>query len=127
VKVGALTMSAREAVNAVRARAGMPGFPLGMAKEAFEKKYRNERRVELAFEEHRFFDVRRWKLLDQTDRFVTGMRITKSGSNLVYRRFKFNNRNAFSDKYLMYPIDQAEVDKIIGLSGQDWQNPGWLD
>ncbi|WP_439556608.1 RagB/SusD family nutrient uptake outer membrane protein [Dyadobacter sp.] len=127
VKVGAQSMSARQAVNAVRARAGMPVFPAGMTKDAFDKKYRNERRVELAFEEHRFFDVRRWKILDQTDRFVTGMRITKSGSNFVYRRFKFPNRNAFSDKYLLYPIDQAEVDKIIGLSGADWQNPGWLD
>jgi hypothetical protein len=120
-------MSARDAVNAVRTRAGMPGFPPGMSKDAFEKKYRNERRIELAFEEHRFFDVRRWKILDQTDRFVTGMRITKSGPNFVYKRFKFQNRNAFSDKYLMYPIDQSEVDKIIGLSGADWQNPGWLD
>lgn len=127
VKAGALSMSAREAVNAVRARAGMPGFPLGMSKDAFEKKYRNERRIEFAFEEHRFFDVRRWKILDAAERFVTGMRITKSGSNFVYKRFKFQNRNAYSDKYLMYPIDQSEVDKIIGLSGADWQNPGWLD
>lgn len=132
VKAGNFSMSARDAVNAVRTRAGMPGFPPGMSKDAFEKKYRNERRVELAFEEHRFFDVRRWKILGQTDRFVTGIRITKNGSNLVYKRFKFQNRNAFSDKYLMYPIDQSEVDKIIGLSGagspdRDWQNPGWLD
>ncbi len=82
-------MSAREAVNAVRARAGMPGFPQGMSKNAFEKKYRNERRIRFAFEEHRFFDVRRWKVLDATERFVTGMRITKSGSNFVYKRFKF--------------------------------------
>ncbi|KAA0991233.1 RagB/SusD family nutrient uptake outer membrane protein [Dyadobacter aurulentus] len=127
VPVGTQSMSARQAVNMVRTRAGMPGFPAGMTKEAFEKKYRNERRIELAFEEHRFFDVRRWKILADTDRFVTGMRITRSGTNFVYRRFKFANRNAFSDKYLMYPIDQAEVDKIIGLSGADWQNPGWLD
>ncbi|TLV01564.1 RagB/SusD family nutrient uptake outer membrane protein [Dyadobacter luticola] len=127
VKAGTLSMTAREAVNAVRTRAGMPGFPAGMSKTAFETKYRNERRVELAFEEHRFFDVRRWKILDQTDRFVTGMRIAKSGTNFVYKRFKFANRNAFSDKYLMYPIDQTEVDKIVGLSGADWQNPGWLD
>ena len=127
VKAGSFSMSARDAVNAVRTRAGMPGFPLGMSKDAFEKKYRNERRIELAFEEHRFFDVRRWKILDQTDRFVTGIRISKNGSDFVYKRFKFQNRNAFSDKYLMYPIDQSEVDKIIGLSGSDWQNPGWLD
>ena len=127
VTIGGFSMSAREAVSVVRARAGMPAFPTGMSKDAFEKKYRNERRIELAFEEHRFFDVRRWKILDQTDKFVTGMRITKTGSNLSYKRFKFTDRNCSSTKYLMYPIDPNEVSKIIGLSGIDWQNPGWVD
>lgn len=127
VSVGDFSMSAREAVSAVRQRAGMPPFPVGMSKEAFEKKYRNERRVELAFEEHRFFDVRRWKILGETDGFVTGMRITKNGDELNYQRFKFENRESAADKYLMYPIDQAEVNKIIGLTGENWQNPGWLD
>lgn len=127
VSSGGLTMSAREAVSIVRARAGMPAFSSGMSKDAFEKKYRNERRIELAFEEHRFFDVRRWEILDQTDKIVTGVRITKTGSNLTFSRFKFTDRNAWSNKYLMYPIDQAEVDKMINLTGQNWQNPGWLD
>ena len=127
VTVPGVGMTAREAVNAVRARAGMPGFPLGMSKDAFEKKYRNERRVELAYEEHRYFDVRRWKVLNQTDQFVTGMRITKTDTTLTYNRFKFPTRNCSSDKWLLYPIDQNEVNKIIGLTGQNWQNPGWLD
>ncbi len=122
-----ISMSARDAVSAVRARSNMPAFPIGMSKADFETKYRNERRVELAFEEHRFFDVRRWKILDQTDKFVTGMRITKSGTDLIYTRFKFPDRNCSSTKFLMYPIDQSEVDKLIGFSGVDWQNPGWLD
>lgn len=127
VTVGGFSMSARDAVGAVRERAGMPAFPTGLSMEEFEQKYRNERRIELAFEEHRFFDVRRWRILDQTDQFVTGMRINKEGDDLTYNRFKFPERNASSDKYLMYPIDQAEVNKIIGLSGENWQNPGWLD
>jgi hypothetical protein len=125
VVAGSFSMSARGALNAVRTRAGMPPFPAGMAKDAFEKKYRNERRVELAFEEHRFFDVRRWKILDQTDKFVTGMRIIKEGTSLTYNRFKFKSRDCSSTKYLMYPIDQSEVDKIFGFSGVNWQNPGW--
>ena len=122
------SMSARDAVGVVRARAGMPAFPIGMTKAAFETKYRNERRVELAYEAHRFFDVRRWKILDQTDKFVTGMRITKDAAGkLTYTRFFFPNRNCSSPKYLMYPIDQNEVDKVFGFSGAKWQNPGWLD
>jgi hypothetical protein len=127
VTAGGFSMTAREAVSVVRERAGMPPFPVGLSTEEFEEKYRNERRIELAFEEHRFFDVRRWKILDQTGQFVTGMRITKNGDDLNYSRFKFPERDAHSDKYLMYPIDQAEVNKIIGLTGENWQNPGWLD
>ena len=62
-KVGAEALSARDAVNKIRVRAGIPALSSGMSKDSFEKRYRNERRVELAFEEHRFFDVRRWKIL----------------------------------------------------------------
>lgn len=127
VNAGSMSMSAREAVSAVRARAGMPAFPAGLSKAAFEKKYQNERCIELAFEEHRFFDVRRWKILSQTDKFVTGMRITKNGTTLTYTRFKFADRASSTDRFLMYPIDQSEVDKMIDLSGKDWQNPGWID
>lgn len=125
VTVGNFSMSAREAVNAVRARVGMPGFPAGMSKGDFEKKYRNERAVELAFEEHRFFDVRRWKILAETDKFVTGMRITKNNDVLTYERFKFENRESNQDRFLMYPLDQNEADKIRQLTGVNWQNPGW--
>jgi hypothetical protein len=127
VSVGGRSMSARDAVNMIRKRAGMPDFPLGMSKEAFEKKYRNERRIELAFEEHRYFDVRRWKILKDTDQFVTGMRIHKTGDSWEYSRFKFQNRNCSDDKFLLYPINQSEVTKMVGLTGEDWQNPGWLD
>jgi hypothetical protein len=122
--VGGDALSARDAVNAVRKRADMPGFPLGMTKEAFEKKYRNERRVELAFEEHRFFDVRRWKILSQTDGFVTGMRITNS-SPLKYERIKLADRGTNADKYLILPLDVSEVTKMEILTGENWQNPGW--
>ena len=64
-------MTAREAVNKVRERVGMPALPEGLTKDQFEIRYRNERRVELAFEGHRYFDVRRWKILSETDGFVT--------------------------------------------------------
>ncbi|MFT4154879.1 RagB/SusD family nutrient uptake outer membrane protein [Parafilimonas sp.] len=125
VTVNGSSLSAREAVNMIRARAGMPELPAGLTTEEFETRYRNERRIEFAFEEHRFFDVRRWKILDETDQFVTGMRITKSASAFTYTRFKFTNRNCSSEKWLLYPIDQSEVYKMMGLTGEDWQNPDW--
>ncbi len=127
ISAGGLSMSARDAVNAIRERAGMPALPSGLSNEDFEARYRNERRVELAFEEHRFFDVRRWNILSQTDDFVTGMRITKSGDKFEYNRFKLEDRKSNTDKYLMYPIPQDEVDKMIEISGKDWQNPGWME
>lgn len=120
-----IKMSAREAVNAVRERAGMPGFPSGMSVADFEKKYRNERRVEFAFEEHRFFDVRRWKILDQTDKYLTGMEISKEGTGYTYKRFAFSERLCSTSKFLKYPINQDEIDKITGYTQQDWQNEGW--
>src|SRR5690606_39364776 len=55
---------------------------------------------------------------DETDRFVTGMRIRKNGDELNYERFRFENRQSSADKYLMYPIDQDEVNKIRGLTGE---------
>ena len=121
---GGSAMTAREAVNAIRARVDMLPLP-AMSKDEFEKRYRNERRVEFAFEEHRFFDVRRWKILNETDNFVTGMRITKDGANYVYNRFKLADRNTNSDKYLMFPIGQSEAAKMEEKTGERWQNPGW--
>lgn len=119
-------MSAREAVNIVRNRAGMPAFPEGLTKEEFEKRYRNERRVELAFENHRFFDVRRWKILPETDGFVTAMKITQaSDRSLTYQRVKLDTRSNNAEKYYLYPIKQTEVSKMQQLTGVNWQNPNW--
>jgi hypothetical protein len=119
------TMSARDAVNAIRDRVDMPLLLAGLSKEDFELRYRNERQVEMAFEEHRFFDVRRWKILNQTDGFVTGMEITKTGNVYNYNRIKLKDRNTNSDKYLIYPLDQSEVSKMESYTGTTWQNPGW--
>ena len=122
---GGQAMSARDAVNAIRARADMPGSPSGLSKADFEKRYRNERQVELAFEEHRFFDVRRWKILNETDKFVTAMRITKNGNNYTYQRFKLQDRGTHDDKYLLQPISLSEATKMENYTGISWQNPGW--
>src|SRR5690606_5394074 len=80
------------AVNVVRQRAGMPDIMSGPSNDDLLSRIRNERRVELMFEENRYFDVRRWQNksgnLEKTDKWVTGMYITKRvDGSYTYERF----------------------------------------
>lgn len=118
------TQEAYNAINIVRARAGMPNLPLGLSQDEFRDRVRNERRVELVWEEHRFFDVRRWKILDQTDKLVTGMEITRNApGDFSYQRFIVSRRNAWEDKYRIFPIPLGETSIIPDFDLN--QNPGW--
>lgn len=56
---------ALSALNQIRERAGMPD--INDSGGELVERYRNERRVELAFEEHRYFDVRRWMIAPETE------------------------------------------------------------
>lgn len=121
------SMSARDAVNTVRRRVGMPDLPMGLSKEEFEKRYRNERRVELAYEDHRYWDVRRWKIMEEVERYLTGMRIVPTdpeATAFTYERIGFQ-RLSYDEKYYLYPIPQDEINKMQTQTGTDWQNPGW--
>lgn len=115
--------AAVDAVNKVRARVDMPALPAGMTRDAFRLRLRNERRVEFAFEEQRFFDVRRWKILGNTDRVVTGMQANTDGS--CVRFVVDNNRKAYTDRYLLYPIPGDEAIRLQNTAGKNCQNPGW--
>lgn len=124
VTVSGLNMSARDAVNAVRARVGMPEIPKGLSESDFEQRYRNDRRVEFALEADRYFSLRRWKEL-ASSAVVTGMKVSGTGAALTYERFAFDKRSTSADKYLLYPLNLTEASKILDLTGNDWQNPGW--
>ena len=113
-------ISAVEAVNAVRSRAGMPDFPAGMSKDEFRLKLRNERRVELAFEDHRFWDIRRWEIGKQTTD-IYGVVITENVfGGLVYSKTLIENR-LYEDRMNLYPIPESELFINSNLS----QNTGW--
>ncbi len=113
--------SVYDAVNQIRKRAGVANLSEGLSKDQMRQQIRNERRVELAFEEHRFFDVRRWKT-GETDfgKAVTGMRITNTGTGKSYERFTVENR-VFNDRMYRYPIPQTEINNATKLQ----QNPGY--
>lgn len=118
------TAAAYKAINTIRARVAMPALPAGLTKDQLRERIRRERRVELAIEEHRFWDVRRWKILDQTDKLVTGMEITKGAGNVfTYKRFVSERRNAWQDKYRVFPIPIGDASNIPDFSKN--QNAGW--
>lgn len=114
-------MTALDAVNVIRARANMPAFPSGLSKEAFREKLMNERRVELAFENHRFWDVRRWKIAnDVLNQDLVGVTIEKIGDNQFKYTRKIVEKRYFNDKMYLYPIPYSE-----SVKSNLEQNPGW--
>lgn len=113
-------MTAREAVNIVRQRAGMPNFPAGLSKADFREKLRNERRVELAFENHRFWDVRRWKIGPSTTE-IYGMEITRNEDGSFDYERKLVEERVWNERRNLYPIPQGEIVKNQALE----QNQNW--
>ena len=110
-----------DALNHVRERAlqpkieDVPGF--SKTYEFLMPRIRNERRVELCMEGWRFHDQRRWKILSETNRFVTGMRITKDDDGkFVYTRKKIRDYNSWTDKYLIMPIPLEDAKKMAGMT-----------
>ena len=117
-------LSAQEAASRTRARksVNMPPFPTGMSNDEFWTKYKNERMVELAFEGHRFWDVRRWKEADKYFRSITEMKITRqTDGTFAYTRKEVARQ--WDDKMYFFPIPQADKLKNPNLG----QNPGWGD
>ena len=113
---GTYGMTANEAVNVLRSRSdiNMPAFTEDG--DAWVERYERERAVELAFENHRFWDVRRWKKGAQYFRTV---QVASIGSNLVLNRSTVTRQ--WDEKYNFYPIPQSELKKNPNLT----QNAGW--
>lgn len=109
---------AKTVLNELRARAGMP--PFTETGDALMERYRNERRIELAFEQHRYFDIRRWMIAPQAmGRPANGIVITQPlAGPVVYSRNKIQDR-AWADKMYWLPIDQTEMNRNTTLV----QNP----
>ena len=111
------TMTARQALNMVRDCANMKYVE--ETGDAFLEKVRNERRIELAFEDHRFWDIRRWKIGNVVEN-IYGIRIIGSGDSFSYERVLVE-KHQWKDKMYLYPFPQEEIYKNGNLK----QNTGW--
>ena len=116
---------AREALKPVRQRAGMPAVTATGA-DLLEA-IKNERRIEFAFEEHRYFDVRRWKeapkYFGSTVHAITIKKYPdgKKTYEVDKLRSDVGGDRKWDDKMYWLPIPKSEMDKNPNLV----QNPGY--
>lgn len=113
-------LSALDALNKVRNNAGMPNVTV-TGKSEFIQKLRNEWRVEFAFEDHRFWDIRRWKIGSNTQKELYGISIEKRNNTKTYQRILYKTRK-WNEQMYLYPIPQDEIFKNSNLLPQ---NNGW--
>ena len=116
---GTFTISALDALNQIRDNADMPHVTAANAAD-FRTAVRREWRVEFAFEDHRFWDIRRWNIAQSVMGQVDGVEIVKNGSNLSYSR-KVVETRTWAEKMNLYPIPQEETFNNPNLT----QNTGW--
>lgn len=118
-----------DVLKVIRWRAGieagkdkMYGLDPTMSREELRKVIHTERRIELAFEEHRYYDIRRWR--EAEDIFKTpiqGMQIVAGSNTMVFSPINLVNVN-WTDKMYLYPIPYSEVNKNKNMV----QNPNWM-
>lgn len=116
---------ARTYINMIRKRAGMPDVT--ESGDALRQRCRNERRVELVYENHRFFDVRRWLIADQAYHPMHGVTVlyklnpdhtTATIPTITPVEIQLG---AWLNKCYFFPISRSEVNKNDKLI----QNPGY--
>lgn len=111
------------AINLIRQRVNQPALPAGLSQTQMRDAIRKERQVELAFEEHRFYDVRRWRIADVTENVPAyGVDVTKSGGSYVYTRKVALSGRAFAAKHYWLPIPRTEIQ---ASNNQITQNTGY--
>lgn len=119
-------VSVYDAVQKVRTRAGLGAHPLpaGLSQSQMRTVIRRERRIELAFEDKRWYDIRRWDITAGATGVLNnptyGMKITVAGGVPVYTPvIVFNNK--FTEKMNWLPIPQSAIDQNPNLK----QTPDW--
>ena len=105
------TMSARQALQQVRDRASKK-LPQVIAsdKDSFRDVVKHERRVELAFEDHRYWDLLRWKdAMDVLNKPVLGVEISREGQGWSYKVVEVATRTFYEKNYYL-PFLRSEIE-----------------
>jgi len=126
---GAGTDSVYTYLRAIRSRAGIAagtapnayGLADGMSQSAMRDVIRNDRRIEMAFEEQRFWDLRRWKIAENVyNKPLHGIRIAKSGTTLNFSVETLNIPfQFFAPRMYRYAIPYSEIVKNTNLKQND--------
>ena len=140
--VSGCSMSARQALNIIRNRAGIGDLPSDVD---FREAYRRERAVELMFEGHRWYDIRRWMIavdlfkeqypmkrvlaypLDASGNAYPGDLTKEASCKIKIPQFRFEYADVtttvrvFNERNYWYPLPMEEVAALKNLK----QNPGW--
>jgi hypothetical protein len=121
-----IPVSPYDIINKIRLRSGMPPLPPNLDKNAFRIKLQNERAIELAFENYRFWDVRRW-LIAENDGILNGnvLRLIIRPINISLDQFSYEEQivepRTFQKRLYLYPYDFNEIQRNPSII----QNPGW--
>jgi hypothetical protein len=104
-------------LNFIRVRGGIPALATGLDQATMRKLIQRERCIELAYEGHRFFDVRRWKIVTEPEGRqggeFHGMNVftgTSLGDVAFYERTRTSTR-VWNIRYNLLPLPQSEVNK----------------
>lgn len=119
--------SVYNAINSIRKRSNLSDLPAGLDKTGMRDAIHRERRVELCYENNRFFDIIRWKIADNVmNKDKHAMKITNSSPTdnkgiWVYDVIPLNHPHTFLSKQYMNPIPQPVIDQNPKIL----QNPGY--
>ena len=125
---------AMDAVNEIRDRVHMPALPANLVndKEKLRLRVYNERRVELAFTEARYYDLRRRCRPEEEIpgiKYFSAMDVTYAGdwSAATYVRVPLREeiRHGFEPQCKLSPLPKGEVSNLKVITGVDFQNYGW--
>ena len=105
-EVNGPTQKVYDAVNKVRVRSGQPELPAGLTKDQMRERIRNEWRVEFVFEGQRYFQLKRWKLMEK---------LVNGATDPAFPTYV----KVFKPEFYFFPLPQSEIDKAGGVLVQD--------